>query len=360
MKSVLVCCKTCPTERAMFALKARPGGTIVNRATRLSAMLAAACLTAVVVSGSASAQTALRVGTSSSGSIFYTLAVGLSTLLTKHAGIAATAEPVGGSAANMFAIGADKVDLAISNAYSAYDAYRGVAPFKQKIGVTLFAQGAPSFRQIIVRVGSGIEKPEDLVGRTIIGRRPALPEVGLITEALFKVYKIDPSKVKVVSTTNTGEAVNAIKGDTVDAVVIPGSAGASYLQSLGRDGKIKFLEIPDDKMKEMLALLPKSLALSKLPAKTYPGQDNAVNVFSLPSYMVAASRLSEDTGYKVTKTLFDNIGEFHNFHGVAKQWTLKETLNDPKIPFHPGAVRYFKEKKLWTPEMEKEQAGLKS
>lgn len=310
--------------------------------------------------GSASAQpAALRVGTSSSGSIFYTLAVGLSAMLTKHAGIAATAEPVGGSTANMFAIGADKIDLSITNAYAAYDAYHGNKPFRQKIGIGLFAQGAPSFRQIIVRVGSGIEKPEDLVGKTIIGKRPALPEVGLITDALFKVYHIDPSKVRVVSTTNTGEAIKAIRSNTVDAAVIPGSAGASYLQSLGHDGKIKFLSIPDDKMKEMRALLPKSISVAKLPAKTYPGQDQAVDVFSLHSYFVAASRLSDDTVYKVTQTLFDNIDEFHAFHAVAKQWTSQETLDEPKIPYHPGAVRYFKEKKLWTPALDKEQAELK-
>ena len=314
--------------------------------TRLSATLTAACLTAAVLGTSASAQQALRFGTSSSGSIFYTLAVGMSAMLTKNAGIATTAEPVGGSTANMFAIGADKVDLAITNAYAAYDAVHGNKPFKSKIGVGLFAQGAPSFRQIVVRVGSGIEKPEDLVGKTLLGKRPALPELELITNALLKVYNIDPKKVKVVSTTNTGEAINAIKGDTVDAAVIPGSRGASYLQSLSRDGKIKFLEIPDDKMTAMLAMLPKSISLGKLAAKSYSGQDNAVNVFTLPSFMVAASRLSEDTVYKVTKTLFDNIAEFHTFHGIAKQWTLKETLEDPKIPFHPGAIRYFKEKGL--------------
>ena len=329
--------------------------------TRLNAALVGACLAAVVAGAAAFAQVnALRFGTSSTGSIFYTLAVGFSSMLSKHAGIATTAEPVGGSTANMFAIGADKVDLAITNAYAAYDAFHGNKPFKQKIGIGLFAQGAPSFRQIIVRVGSGIEKPEDLAGKTIIGKRPALPELELITNALLKVYNIDPHKVKIVSTTNTGEAVNAIKGDTVDAVVIPGSIGASYLQSLGRDGKIKFLAIPDDKMKAMKAMLPKSLSIGKMPANTYPGQTSAMNVFSLASFMVAASRLSDDTVYTVTKTFFDNIVEFHGFHGVAKQWTLKETLDEPKIPFHPGAVRYFKEKKVWTPELEKEQAELKS
>ncbi len=325
---------------------------------RLFAVLLAGGISAVALGGPASGQTALRIGTSSSGSIYYTLAVGLGSMLTKHANIAATAEPLGGSTANMFALGADKVDLSITNAYAAYDAYHGNPPFKQKIGVALFAQGSTSLRQIIVRVGSGIEKPEDLVGKTIIGKRPALPETELITNALLKVYHIDPGKVRVVSTTNTGEAVNAIKSNTVDAVVIPASIGASYLQSLGLDGKIKFLDIPDDKMKEMQALLPKSLSIGKLPANTYPGQDKAVNVVTLASYMVASSRLSEDAVYQVTKTLFDNIDEFHGFHASAREWTLKETLEEPKIPYHPGAVRYFKEKGLWTPEMEKEQAEV--
>ncbi len=113
---------------------------------------------------------------------------------------------------------------------------------RAKIGIGLFAQGAPNLRQIVVRVGSGIEKPEDLAGKTIIGKRPALPELGLITDALLKVYNIDPSKVSIVSTTNTGEAINALKSDTVDAAVIPGSAGASYLQSLMRDKKDQVLE----------------------------------------------------------------------------------------------------------------------
>ena len=328
--------------------------------TRSITTLAIAAVTALAAGGSASAQQALRIGTSSSGSIFYTLGVGLSAMLSKHAGIAATAEPVGGSTANMFALGADKIDLAIANAGASYDAFNSNKPFKNKIAIGLVAQGAPNFRQIVVRVGSGIEKPEDLAGKTIIGRRPALPEVGLITEALFKVYKIDPSKVRVVTTTNTGEAVNALKSDTVDAAVIPGSAGASYLQQLSRDGKIKFLQLPPDKIKAMQATLPKYIAVATLPAKTYEGQDQAVNVFGLASYLVAASRVPDDMVYKVAKTMFDHIKEFHTFHGTAKEWTIKEALEDPTIPYHPGAIRYFKEMKVWTPELDKMQAELKS
>lgn len=325
---------------------------------RSAAALAAVCALAIATGGTANAQTALRIGVSSSGSVFYTLGVGLSAMLTKHADISATAEPVGGSTANMFALGADKVDLAIVNAGAAYDALHGNKPFKDKINVRLVAQGAPNLRQIVVRTGAGIDKPEDLVGKTVIGKRPALPEVGLIMDALLKAYDIDASKVKIVSTTNTGEAVNALKSDTVDAVVMPGSAGASYLQQLMRDKKIKYLKIPEDKMKAIVAMLPKYVAVAELPAKTYEGQDEAVRVFGLASYLVAAARVPDDTVYKVTKTLFDHIDQFHGFHAAAKEWTLKEALDAPTVPYHPGAVRYFKEKNVWTPALEKSQAEL--
>jgi TRAP transporter TAXI family solute receptor len=321
--------------------------------------LAAICFSGISGGTTAQAQTALRIGVSSSGSVFYTLGVGLSAMLTKYANISSNAEPVGGSTANMFAIGADKVDLAIGNAGASYDAFHGNKPFKKKTAVRLIAQGAPNMRQIVVRVGSGIEKPEDLVGKTIIGKRPALPEVGLITDALLKVYKIDPSQVKIVSTTNTGEAVNAIKSGTVDAVVMPGSAGAGYMRRLMREKDIQYLKIPDDKMKAIIGMLPKYISITQLPANTYENQPEAIDVFGLATYMVAAARVPDDTAYKVTKTLFDHIDEFHGFHAAAKEWTLKEALQPPTIPYHPGAIKYFKEKGVWTPELEKLQAELK-
>jgi len=330
----------------------------MTRVTQFAAMLAAACIAGTLSGAAASAQTALRIGVSSSGSVFYTLGVGMSAMLSKYANISATAEPVGGSTANMFALGADKVDLAIANAGASYDAFHGNRPFKSKIAVRLIAQGAPNLRQIIVRADSGISKPEELAGKTIIGKRPALPEVGLITNALLKVYGIDPNKVKIISTTNTGEAVNAIKSGTVDAVVMPGSAGAGYLQQLMRDKKIKYLTIPEDKMKAMTAMLPKYIVVAKLPAKTYEGQDEAVNVFGMATYLVAAGQIPDETAYKVTKIFFDHIKEFHSFHAAAREWTLKEALEPPTIPYHPGAIRYFKERNVWTPALDKEQAEL--
>ena len=67
------------------------------------------------------AQDAIRIGTSSIGADYYILAVAIGELLAKHETINATAEPIGGSHANIFGLAADKVEFAIVNASAAYD-----------------------------------------------------------------------------------------------------------------------------------------------------------------------------------------------------------------------------------------------
>lgn len=105
-----------------------------------AAFVLAASIAAAGVVAHAQA-TSVRVGTSSSGSVFYAIAVGLTRILEKHAGLTGTAEPVGGSHANMFAIDANKVEFAIANSGSAYDAYHGSKPFKKPVSLGLVAQG---------------------------------------------------------------------------------------------------------------------------------------------------------------------------------------------------------------------------
>jgi TRAP-type uncharacterized transport system substrate-binding protein len=45
-------------------------------------------------------------------------------------------------------------------------------------------------------------------------------------------------------------------------------------------------------------------------------------------------------------------------HNEAKLWTLKAAISDFPIPIHPGAIKYFKEANVWTPELEKTQQEL--
>ncbi len=85
-----------------------------------------------VLAGAAAAQDVIRIGTSSVGSVFYTIAIGASEVITRHAKINATVEPVGGSSANNRGLAGKRIEFALANAFAAFTGYNGTHNFKKK------------------------------------------------------------------------------------------------------------------------------------------------------------------------------------------------------------------------------------
>ena len=303
-------------------------------------------------------QEAIRLGSSSIGSTFYVISVGLAEMLGKHAGINATVEPLGGSDANMFALGANKIDIAVVNAGSAFNRYHGNSIFDKPLDVGLIAQGQESHRYILVRRDAGIAKPEDLVGQTVIGRRPSLPELEKITNTLIAEYGLPADKIHVVSTVTSGQTDNELRAGTVGAALLPGGRRMPLMVQLFNDGLVDFLYLPEVRLRSILAKMPDYFYIRKLPAGTFEGQEQDLFTPTMKVYLVAGPQVSEGTAYKIAKTLVENNPELASYHADGEAWTLENTLQEPKIPFHPGAIRYFKEAGVWTDELAELQAKL--
>ncbi len=90
----------------------------------------------------------------------------------------------------------------------------------------------------------------------------------------------------------------------------------------------------------------------------FEGQDNELHLIGLNTYFMTRPTVSNEVAYKVTKALLDNTKEFATYHRAARLWTLKRTMRNVALPFHPGAIQYFKEKGVWTAAHEANQNKL--
>ena len=297
-----------------------------------------------------------RMGTSSAGSTYYVIANGLGELVHKHANINMTVEPIGGSYANVFTMVADKIDYAVTNSGAAYDGFNAVAPFTRRANIGLIAQGQISLRFILVRRDSNIKTLQDLNGKILIGERPALPEMGAMSAALIKAAGL--TDLRIVSTKDTKESLRHIASGTVDGIIIPGGLRLPAVVQMFRDGLVDPVYLDPETVSRMKAELPAYMFTQTVPAGHFEGQLNDMTVFGLGTYLIASLDTPEEQVYQVARTLFENLREFSSLHSEAKQWTIENTLSDPKIPFHPGAVRYFGENNLWSPELERKQQLL--
>jgi len=300
----------------------------------------------------------VRIGTSSAGSVFYTLAVGLGEMIRESSGINSTIEPVGGSAANVNGIANDNVDLAISNSFASYSGYNGEFGFPAPIDLRLVIQGQASNRWLFVREGSGISSPADLVGKTVIGKRRSLPELELVTHAFLEQFGINPSDVNIVGTVESNETIDAIRAGSVDAIMMPFSRRAGQIEEPMHDGVMTALKISKEDRDGILARLPNGFYGLDIPANDFSNQPEELPAVALNTYLISSPELDEETVYQIAKSVFENIEKFRSYHATGGQWTVENTLIAPALPYHDGVVRYFKEIGVWTDEIQAKQDKL--
>jgi hypothetical protein len=65
---------------------------------------------------------------------------------------------------------------------------------------------------------------------------------------------------------------------------------------------------------------------------------------SVSNILVVNGKMPDDEAYKITKAVFDNMQELmrtHSEYGSVKLANQKSAATP--LPFHPGALKYFKE-----------------
>ncbi|MEK7378781.1 MAG: TAXI family TRAP transporter solute-binding subunit [Candidatus Binatota bacterium] len=78
-------------------------------------------------------------------------------------------------------------------------------------------------------------------------------------------------------------------------------------------------------------------------------------------YLVASKELSEEAAYQVVKILWEHNQELGEAYLALKTWRRERMVSkDTFIPYHSGAIKFFKEKQLWSKEMEALQTKLSS
>jgi len=325
---------------------------------KATATAVALTIATLLTAGSASAQQAIRFGTSSVGSLFYTLAIGASEVIHKHTGLSVNVEPVGGSTASLHSLGAKKIEMAMANSFASFSAYHGRFKFKKKVDVRLIITGQPNFRSLVVRKASHIRTAADLKGKIIIGKRRALPENEQVMLAMLQAMGLPADSIKMVETTNSPQMYKALRAGSVDGAIVPFSPRSPPLLKIMYDDIVEFYDLPKDQRDAAMKHVPKAFYPQTFKPGTFKGQKKPIYSFGLSTYLVSRPDISNDVIYKVTKAIAENTKEFATYHKAARLYTAKRTLADIKLPLHDGAIRYFKEKGMWTAAHAKRQSEL--
>jgi TRAP-type uncharacterized transport system substrate-binding protein len=66
--------------------------------------------------------------------------------------------------------------------------------------------------------------------------------------------------------------------------------------------------------------------------------------------LVTSDETDEQTVYLFTKSLYEHAPEVVEKHPAGKAINPTNAVRDTGTPFHPGAIRYYREQGLWPNE----------
>jgi len=309
----------------------------------------AGLLCAALLPFGASAQVKISIATGGTGGVYYPLGGGIANVLTKHVpGMQATAEVTGASVENMKLVGGGKAEVGFTMADTAWDAYQGLDKFKEgKQPVRALVVFYPNHMQVVTVEGKGINTVADLKGKRISTGSPG-SGTEVMAFRLLEAAGIDKDKDVKRERLSIAESVNALKDGKIDAFVWVGGVPTPAVTDLAAtpNTKIKLVDHADavDKMREKYGPL---YVKTKIQAKSYPGQDTDNANIAVWNILVVNEKADEKVVYDIVKTMFEKKSEIVAVHKDAAALELSTQLSGGSpIPFHPGALKYFKEKGL--------------
>jgi len=294
----------------------------------------------------AQVKTRISIATGGTGGVYYPLGGGLAAMISKHLpGVEATAEVTTASVDNMKLLHADKIALAFTLPDAAWDAYQGrLKGLSEKVAVRSLAALYSNYLHIVALDGVGIKSVNDLRGKRVSTGAP-----GSGTEIrglrVLEAYGISPKDLKSQDRLGVAESAGAMKDRRLDAFIWDGGLPTAAVLDLGATPGIKIHLIPHgDSVAKMAAKYGPLYFVATVPKGTYGGVDADVPVAAATNLLAAHERMDEALAYQITKLLLERTADLVAVHQAAKEISLKSAVVGSPIPFHPGALRYYKEK----------------
>jgi len=290
----------------------------------------------------------LVIGTGGKGGVFYPYGEGLARILSADLpGVSASFLETGGSVDNMKFIESGKIQLGFSTVDSAFDAVQGQGAYAAtgKVPACALAVLYTSFVHVIASEASGIGSVAQMKGKIVsVGDKGSSTEgaADRILEAAGLNSQSDITRQNL----SIADATSAMAAGKIDAFFWIGGLPTKAVSDMLATGvKVKFLDA-SAYVQPMAAKYGPVYRALNLPKSIY-GTGADIPGMGIGNILFVNANMPEEQAYQILKTIFAHLDEVHALHPQANDLTLADAVVGSSIPFHPGAIRFYKEQGVW-------------
>ncbi|WP_353248731.1 TAXI family TRAP transporter solute-binding subunit [Salinisphaera sp. T31B1] len=210
--------------------------------------------------------------------------------------------------------------------------------------------GKPNSFDMATAADAGIETVADVKGKRV-AYAAGNPSANLKCDAILAFAGLTRDDVNAIMFPTYAAAMSSLSENKADATCTVTATGQMYELAESPRG-IHWLTLdPDDRegWDRLSAVAPLFTPVSESHgAGLKEGEPVDMMAYRYP-VLVTRGDTSDDEAYAITKALDETYDLYKNATATASRYELSKSGKPPiDAPFHPGAVRYLKEKGIWT------------
>ena len=276
--------------------------------------------------------------TAGDGSAFLPYGQGVAAYLATK-GLHIEIKKSGGSNENLSAVDAAPMTIGTAFMASAYEAVSGTgfaAGRKHENIRALFPMYETSF-QIAALRKSGLHSLADLDGKKV-GVGPARGPAEGFFRAAADVAHIKP----VIVNGDPAALSRQVLDGEIDALWQGAVVPIPSLVAVANQADAIVFGLSDAEVTAVLAKRP-ALSATTVPTGAYRGQTAEIKSFSAWNFVVANKELPDEVAYAITKAVLTATDPKSQIYPTAAGTRAADAVNNRILPFHPGAMRFYRE-----------------
>ena len=290
------------------------------------------------------------IGTNPAGTGAHAIASSLAAVASKATSIAAKVQPYNGPNAWMPLLESGEIEMGIINILDSHMAATGTGNYKTASpSVRVISGGVfPFTAGLIIRDKLDAKQISDLKGKRLAWDYGGHAINQTWQNAVMEAGGLKQSDVVQVRVSNLNDGIRAVPEGKVDASFT--AVGIGVVEEANAMEPIRFLSVPNTEAANKIlgrygASVVKSDPGTGIKGDTY--------VIGYPLQLVSSAKVSDKTIATLLKAWWDQLVELQTMHPLLKRWTKDtQALTNFTVPYHSGAVRFYKEMGIWTAKHE--------
>jgi uncharacterized protein len=341
-------------------LKRRAIGNLI-----LAANLAATLLTGAAAFGQ-QAPRAVTIGSNPAGTVFYAVASAFGKVVSEGTSFQMTVQPYTGTSTFLPLLNSGEIDFGINNAVDMALSYQGPErlkiggrnPFAHTPNARLVMRGAPLLVGLLVRKDSPLKSVHDIKGKRVTGEYPAQLAVWYNLFGHLATAGLTWADVKVVPVPAANEGVDALVQGRADVTMH--ALNSAKVREADSTVGVRHLSSdcsPQGEQRLGLAVPGYYTRLMKTGSALAVVEDTCVVAYDI--YLSTHKAASDQVVASTLRSVWDNVEKLSPVHPIFKEWTRDRAVApDVTMPYHPAAVQFYKEQKVWSTKMDEAQKKL--